>query len=168
MRNLIEKVRHYLDIAIELRTWMKLNPEAKPDKLIMFSRIEEIKRNVNFLKSEVLSKSPHELTYKDILALERAVHRIIEAMLNICRHLVSVYSLGLAESYSEYPRKLARAGKMLEDLAENVARLIGLRNILVHRYLEIDLAKLYESAKVITEKIAKKFIEWTREISTSS
>jgi len=104
------------------------------------------------------------MDYKDILALERAIHRIIESMLDICRHLVSAYSLGLFESYGEYPRKLAEAGKMPRDLAEDLTKLIGLRNILVRRYLEIKKESLYKAAEEITEKIASKFIEWLKTV----
>lgn len=52
-----------------------------------------------------------------MLALERALHRIAEAMLDICRHLVAVHSLGIVESYGEYSRRLAQAGKMPRGLA---------------------------------------------------
>jgi len=38
-----------------------------------------------FIKNEILSKKIEELSYKDILALEIAMHRIIALMLDICR-----------------------------------------------------------------------------------
>ncbi len=151
------------DAIMEIKQWSSLDP--KLDKTIITSRIEEIRKNSDFIKSEILSRKIEELDYKDILALERAMHKIIESMLYICRHLVSVYSLGLVESYGEYPQKLAKANKMPKDLAKDVTKLSGLRNILVHRYLEIRTEILYQAAKETVEKIVNKFIEWAKAIA---
>jgi len=166
LKQLVERASLYPDAVIELREWGTLDPEPKPDKAILLSRIEEIRRNSSFLKERILRKKPDELDYGEILALERAVHRIIEAMLDVCRHLVAVYSLGLAESYGEYALKLAKAGKMPKELAETVSRLVGLRNILVHRYLEVDVDKLYSAAREIAE--AEEFIEWVQSLISNS
>jgi len=164
MRQLIERAARSLDALITLKMWCTLDPEPKPDKAILASRVEEIRRNCTFLKEDILSKDLSDLSYKDTLALERAMHRIVEAMLDVCRHLVSVHSLGLVESYGRYPEKLAEAGKMPKELASKIAKLAGLRNILVHRYLEIRLDILYEAAKEVVSEIAKEFIEWIRDL----
>ena len=148
---------------IELKQWATLDP--KIDKTIIISRTEEIRKNTTFIKNEILSKKIEDLNYKDTLALEGAMYKIIESMLDICRHLVSVYSLGLTESYGEYPQKLAKANKMPKDLAKDVTKLSGLRNILVHRYLEIRTEILYQAAKETVEKIINKFIEWAKAIA---
>ena len=81
------------DQLIELRQWSNLDPDPRIDKMIITSRIEEIRRNADFIHSEILVKRVEDLSYGEILALERALHRMIEAMLDICRHLVSIYSL---------------------------------------------------------------------------
>lgn len=160
LKEQIERAQLAPDALIEFKMWASIDPDL--DKTIITSRAEEIRRNVAFIKSEILSKNVESMDYKDILALERAMHRIIESMLDICRHLVSVYSLGLFESYGEYPRKLAEADKMPRDLAEDLIKLIGLRNILVHRYLEIKKEPLYKAAEEIVKRIAGKFIEWLK------
>jgi uncharacterized protein YutE (UPF0331/DUF86 family)/predicted nucleotidyltransferase len=148
------------DALIEFKQWATVDP--KLDKAVIISRVEEIRKNTAFIKDEILTKKIEELDYKDTLALERAMHRIIESMLDICRHLVSVYSLGFVESYGEYPRKLAEAKKMTGDLAEDIAKLAGLRNILIHRYLEIKKELLYQAARDISEKIVNEFIKWVQ------
>jgi len=155
---LLRKERQIPDALIEFRQWAAIDP--KLDKAVIISRVEEIRKNTAFIKDEILTKNIEELDYRDTLALERAIHRIIESMLDICRHLVSVYSLGFAESYGEYPRKLAEANKMAGDLAEDIAKLAGLRNILIHRYIEIKKELLYQAARDITEKIVNEFIKW--------
>ena len=150
IEQLSQKAQQAPDALIEIKQWATLDP--KIDKTIIISRTEEIRKNTTFIKNEILSKKIEDLNYKDTLALERAMHKIIESMFDICRHLVSVYSLGLAESYGEYPQKLAKANKMPKNLAENITKLAGLRNILVHRYIEIRSEILYQTAKEITKK----------------
>jgi len=164
LRGLYEEASRGIDQLIEVKHWAILDPEPKVDKAIIASRVEEVRRNSEFIRNEILTKDVDELTYKDVLALERAVHRIAEAMLDICRHLVAVYSLGIVESYGEYPRRLAQAGKIPRELADELTRIAGLRNILVHKYLEINLNKLYEASREITVKIVPKFIEWIKSI----
>jgi uncharacterized protein YutE (UPF0331/DUF86 family)/predicted nucleotidyltransferase len=162
IEQLLQKAEQAPDAIIELKHWATFDP--KLDKMVIISRTEEIRRNTEFIKSEILSKKIEELDYKEALALERAMHKIIEAMLDICRHLVSVYSLGLVESYGEYPQKLAKANKMPRELAEYLTRLVGLRNILVNQYLEIKNEILYQTAKETSEKIVSEFIEWIKTI----
>jgi uncharacterized protein YutE (UPF0331/DUF86 family)/predicted nucleotidyltransferase len=165
IEQLSQKAQEAPDAISELRHWSTFDP--KLDKAIIASRIEEIVKNTQFIKNEILSKKIEELDYKDTLALERAMHRIIEAMLDICRHLVSVYSLGFVESYGEYPQRLAKANKMPKSLAKNLTKLAGLRNILVHRYLEIEKEILYQTAKEMIEKTVSEFIEWTKSINST-
>jgi len=159
---LMKKAQHIPDAKTELRMWGKVDP--KPDRAVLISRVEEIRKNTEFIKNEILIKKLEELDYKEILALERSMHRIIESMLDICRHLVSVYALGFVESYGEYAEKLAEANKMDKDLAEDIAKLAGLRNILVHRYTEIRKELLYNAARETTERIVNKFIEWVKKL----
>ncbi|MEM4489523.1 MAG: HepT-like ribonuclease domain-containing protein [Desulfurococcaceae archaeon] len=166
IKRLRDSADTYHDAFLEVRNWVTLDPEPRIDKTVLYSRVEEVRRNVNFLREEILAKEPESLTYKDILSLERAVHRIIEAIMDLCRHLVSVYSLGLVESYGEYPKKLADAGKMPSRLAVELSKLAGLRNILVHRYLEIDVRKLHETSKRLCGEIYQHFMEWIKELDS--
>jgi uncharacterized protein YutE (UPF0331/DUF86 family)/predicted nucleotidyltransferase len=162
VEKLLEKAQRSPDAIIELRMWSNIDP--KLDKTIITSRVEEIRRDADFIKSEILCKRVEDLDYKEILALERAMQRIIESILDICRHLVSVYSLGLVESYGEYPKRLAEAKKMPKDIAEEIEKLAGLRNILVHRYLKVKREMLYDAAKNTVNEIINRFIEWVKEI----
>jgi uncharacterized protein YutE (UPF0331/DUF86 family)/predicted nucleotidyltransferase len=165
IEKLLQRAQQAPDASIEFKQWATLDP--KLDKAIIMSRVEEIKRNADFIRNEILCKRVEELNYKDTLALERAMHRIIEAMLDICRHMVSAYSLGFIESYGEYPEKLAKANKMPRDLAGKVAKLAGLRNILVHRYMEIKSEALYKAAKETVEEIVSEFMEWVKNIEAN-
>ena len=132
--------------------------------MIITSRVEEIRRDAAFIKNEILSRKAEELSYKDALALERAMHEIAESMLDVCRHLVSAYSLGFVESYGEYPQRLAEANKIPRGLAKDVAKLAGLRNVLVHRYLEVKREIFHQAAKETVGRIVGDFIEWMKTV----
>jgi uncharacterized protein YutE (UPF0331/DUF86 family)/predicted nucleotidyltransferase len=163
LKRQLEKAGEALDALMEFKLWAAVDP--KLDKTVIVSRVEDVRRNVAFIKGEILSKKVEELDYRDSLALERAMYRVVGSMLDVCRHLVSVYSLGFVESYGEYPRRLAEAGRMPRGLAEDLERLAGLRNILVHRYLEVRIDLLYKTAEETVERIAGKFIEWVKTIN---
>ncbi len=53
---------------------------------------------------------------------------------------------------------------MPRDLAEDITKLAGLGNILVHRYLEIDLEKLHKTAQEIAKEVVPKFLHWIKNI----
>lgn len=157
-----ELLRDYPDFILKIEREAVLNSNPKPDITLIESRIEELRKDLNYLKKEALSQSLDALIsdYKSLLAMERATHRAIEAVLDICRHFVSIHDLGLVESYGEYPEKLKEAGLMPDELAEGLTRLAGLRNILVHRYLIVKYELLYRTIEQLANEVYPGFMEW--------
>ncbi|MEM2964845.1 MAG: HepT-like ribonuclease domain-containing protein [Candidatus Bathyarchaeia archaeon] len=166
-RGLVEKIveeypeaRENLNILV--RTWLKEDP--KINQAVILRRLDEVLRNAAFIRERYAHK-PLEWVLEDperTLALERSLERIIEAMMDACRHIVSAKRLGIIETYAEYPLRLAQHELMPKDLADKIAELIKLRNILAHRYLEIDYAKLREKAEETAEQTAPKFADWIK------
>jgi uncharacterized protein YutE (UPF0331/DUF86 family) len=62
----------------------------------------------------------------------------IESVLDIAHHLLASELWGPAEDSAGAVRLLARHGVLAPDLAEQLARATGFRNLLVHGYAEID------------------------------
>ena len=150
------------EFSILLRSWLCEDPQINREALSR--RIDEILRNTALIRERYAGK-PLGWLLEDLertLALERAMERIIEAMVDICRHLVSAKMLGLVEERSEYPLRLAEHKIMPKDLAEKVAELARLRNILAHRYLEVDYARLQAKALEVAEQTTPSFIKWLR------
>lgn len=56
--------------------------------------------------------------------------------------MVAKYNLGSAKTYSECIELLGKYNYISEDLAENLIKMIGLRNLLAHEYIKIDPIKL--------------------------
>ena len=74
-------------------------------------------------------------------------------MLDIRRHLVSVYWLGLTEIYGNYPHKSIQAGFMPKELSDGLSKLIGIGDILMRKYSEINVNILHDNAKEIIDRI---------------
>ena len=141
--------------------WLREDPEV--DEELLSRRLDEVLRDVALLERYLEEGlewilGDLERTY----AFERAIHRAIEAALDICRHLVHALGLGAVEYYSQYPRRLGEAGVMPQKLAEELSEMARVRNILVHRYVELNHELLYEAAERLRD-LAPRLSEWLRE-----
>lgn len=78
---------------------------------------------------------------------ERFLQLAIEALLDMGSHVIAELGLGSVEAYSDIPKILAREGYIGQELADRWIRMIGMRNILVHEYLDIDRKLVYMALK---------------------
>jgi len=69
----------------------------------------------------------------------------IQRVIDVACAVVSLKSLGYPKSYADCIRMLRDAGILPEALAGNLIKAVGLRNILVHDYLEVDDGELLRS-----------------------
>ncbi|GAB4296095.1 MAG: DUF86 domain-containing protein [Thiohalomonadaceae bacterium] len=69
---------------------------------------------------------------------ERFLQLAIEASLDMGSHIVADEGLGTVEQGRDIPRLFREHGFIDTDLEQRWIRMIGLRNILVHEYLEVD------------------------------
>lgn len=63
---------------------------------------------------------------------------VLEAVLDVAHHLLASELWGPAETGADAVRLLARHGVLDAHTADVMARTIGLRNVLVHGYAEVD------------------------------
>ena len=68
----------------------------------------------------------------------------VQVVIDVSCHLVSRDNLGMPSSYSECIELLQRAGYISDSLANILLGMVGLRNILVHEYIRVELEKLYD------------------------
>jgi uncharacterized protein YutE (UPF0331/DUF86 family) len=71
----------------------------------------------------------------------------IQAVLVIGYHVVSVMELGTPKDYKDIFKILAGNKIVSKSLAARLSAMAGLRNILVHDYLEVDLKIVYRILK---------------------
>jgi len=77
-------------------------------------------------------------------AAERYLHLAIESVIDIGNEIISALQLTRPERYREIPYILAEARIIPSDFAEEVAKMIGFRNLLVHDYAAINRALEHE------------------------
>lgn len=115
------------------------------DRKVVLRRIELIRQYASFL-AELVKVPEHEFADNpDVyLKAERCVQLAIQAMLDIGSHIISDQQLERPARYDNVFSILAANQVIANDLATRLRGLAGLRNILVHGYLEVDRRRLRE------------------------
>ncbi|MGH2706186.1 MAG: type VII toxin-antitoxin system HepT family RNase toxin [Actinomycetota bacterium] len=75
---------------------------------------------------------------------ERHLQVALQVALDIATHLIAEETAEVPDSYAGAFAILRRMGIVDEDLAAALRRATGLRNILVHGYLDVDPERLWE------------------------
>jgi uncharacterized protein YutE (UPF0331/DUF86 family) len=105
-------------------------------------RLEELLRHLR-----VLAAIERDVFLADVglrAQAERWVHLAVECCLDLTHHLISSRGWRTPSTYRESFEVLAAEGTIDPDLARRMTGWAGLRNILVHLYLDVDHARLYE------------------------
>jgi uncharacterized protein YutE (UPF0331/DUF86 family) len=75
--------------------------------------------------------------------VERYLQLAIQVVLDISNHIVADNRLGGVEEYRDAIRLLGENGYVEPDLAQRLMPMAGLRNVLVHDYLDVDRDRIY-------------------------
>ncbi len=114
------------------------------DKELIHLRIDLIERNLKLLE-EIISEGyeSFERSYRDIMASKHALLESIEACIDIANHIIAVKGYRRPKDYVDIFKILEEEKILDKDLSERLQRMAKFRNILVHRYTEIETRKLY-------------------------
>jgi len=99
---------------------------------------------------------------KNALALKYLLIEAVEAIADICQHLLAKTKGIVCEGYIDCIVKMGETGIITSSLAQKLRKLADLRNILVHRYWVIDDKKVY--AQTLENK--KYLIEFVDQIES--
>ncbi|HQL05338.1 MAG TPA: DUF86 domain-containing protein [Treponemataceae bacterium] len=69
----------------------------------------------------------------------------VQIVIDISCALCSKNNLGSPKSYADCIKKLSQFSYLNQNTASSLVKLAGLRNILVHEYVEIDIERMYEN-----------------------
>ena len=119
---------------------MGLNPDAAE------ARFREINDALTDLRG-LLGKNFEELSVHERMSMRYLVIQLVEAAASISVHLLSRLFDERAEGYADCFRRLGERKAIAEELAERLASAARLRDLLVHRYWEIDDRRVYSSIK---------------------
>jgi uncharacterized protein YutE (UPF0331/DUF86 family) len=68
-------------------------------------------------------------------------------VIDIACHVVSNQNFGSTNTFRECLESLQKFDIISEHLSQNLKKMVGLRNILVHDYVKTEVSKLYEYAQ---------------------
>ena len=110
----------------------------------LLARLKELEENVRELsRFKALTLEQIESDRKLVWALRYGLFVSIQSIINITCAVVSHDNLGYPKSYADCLRLLGQAGYLNDDLAQRLTRAVGMRNILIHEYLDVDDALLF-------------------------
>ncbi|NCO68354.1 MAG: hypothetical protein COY75_08530 [Nitrospirae bacterium CG_4_10_14_0_8_um_filter_41_23] len=98
---------------------------------------------------------------RDVYSLRYLLIEAVEAMANICNHILARIAGQPPKGYPDCFEKLSGAGIITRELGEKLKKLASLRNIIIHKYWNIDDRKVFKSSK---ENIGD-FEEFLRQIN---
>lgn len=131
------------------------------DKTFILKKLEDIQTYIEEL--EELYSSPREevvKNYEKLHTAERLLQLIVDTMIDINNHIIKELSLNPADDFQSTFKTLAQSNVISEDLAQKIAPVVGLRNLIVHRYERLDKDLFVDTLK----KEQKDFKNFTKEI----
>jgi uncharacterized protein YutE (UPF0331/DUF86 family) len=100
----------------------------------IITRIRDVVRQIR------TRSQAHDLTRDDVAldAVKYGFVTAIEGCVRAAAHVTASEGFGLAESNADTVRLLGAHGVLPDQVAEQVARAVGFRNVLVHQYADVD------------------------------
>lgn len=135
---------------------------------LIYNLLEDLRTGIHELENAI--KTPYdELSPMEKFGIRYIVISLVESSSSICMHLLhnlfGIYPKGYPSCFI----LLAEKGIIPKDLGESLARAARLRNILVHKYWEVDDNKVYLSVKKgildfkrFVELIAEAVKKWSK------
>lgn len=119
---------------------------------IIKERLLQIDENLKLLDD--LRKTNKEDFQKDLKSLrtaERCLEINIQAILDICHYLIANNNWPRPSDNKEAIEIIAKYKVIPEDFAKTLFPMVGLRNLLVHEYVKISPALIYEHLQKIQD-----------------
>jgi uncharacterized protein YutE (UPF0331/DUF86 family) len=104
--------------------------------------MEEALANLGRYRSLRLDEFRKDLSL--IWIAEKGLEILIQNLLDIGAHILASEIKNDWDDYGEIIAKLGHHGIIPTEFSERIQGMAGLRNILVHEYLRVDVARLYD------------------------
>ncbi|RLE93805.1 MAG: hypothetical protein DRJ55_03335 [Thermoprotei archaeon] len=133
---------------------------------VLTSLAGSVEENVKGLE-KLLETRGVEGVFTDFIAYNAALHMLqtcVQALIDMAFRVLSSLGEKPPDSYGEAAEALFRLGVLCRESRDKLKSMIGFRNILIHRYLELDHELLREilADKKFRDalKIAKEILEY--------
>ena len=137
-----------------------------PDKDIILEKITNIKHCLNRIKdvTQMNPESIEDYNIQDVFILN--LQRAVQAAVDMAVHIVSSEGWGVSKTIKENFVILSDNKIITKELANQMAKMVGFRNIAVHDYSKMDIAILksilttsLQDLEVFYSQIYNKYIE---------
>jgi uncharacterized protein YutE (UPF0331/DUF86 family) len=117
------------------------------DSNVVLKRIGRIRKCVAALETIRRTRSKEQFLNDEIVraAAERNMQVAIQSVLDICNHAVADMKLEIPDEEKQAIQVLASHKLIPQRLAKTLTSMAGMRNVLVHEYLEVDHNVLYSA-----------------------
>lgn len=121
-----------------------INPDIVNSKLSnIIGYIKELEPILKLETGYLLDKR----NYRDLRALERDFQMIVDTMVEINSHFISKLRLEAPEDYTNTFFILGRNNILPLEFSAALAKVVGLRNKIIHKYDIIDMKKFIDDLK---------------------
>ena len=158
-----QSLKYYFDIAPMYEMFDKALKERLENGT--YGKLRQLEENV-----KILTDIHNSVSIEDVQSNKRYEWEIryglfesIQIIIDILCKITSTYNLGNPKNYKECVKLLAKHNYLSEELSEKVISMVGLRNLLVHEYVQIDNKKLYNYLNFIDD-----FITFAEEIQKNT
>lgn len=115
------------------------------DREVLEKKMDMIEEGLAYLrKARKLERAELLGSFEKTQAAKHTLQETIEACLDIANHLLAAMGLPRSETYSGMFHVLGKEGLLSPALADRLAEMARFRNLLVHRYAEVDNERVYE------------------------
>jgi len=106
---------------------------------------------------DLTSEKPFEEDFLKQDAIALNLQRACEQAIDLANYVIKTKKLGLPKESKESFRILAKEKIVPENLATNLGKMVGFRNVLVHEYQKLDLKLMTE----VIENHLEELIDFT-------
>ncbi len=112
------------------------------------AKFDIIERNLKFLgEFKNAEDSSFLKSYRDVQATKYSLLEVTEACIDIANHIIAAKSYRRAERYSEMLEILSEEKIIDNKLADRLSDMASFRNLLVHKYGDIENKRILEIIK---------------------
>ncbi|MEG3225542.1 MAG: hypothetical protein BME94_08580 [Methanobacteriales archaeon Met13] len=120
------------------------------DEELIQLRIDIIERNLVEIKA-IISEGYHQFNYRTELAAKHALQESIKACIDISNHIIASRGFRRPNDYRDLFLVLEENQIIDKNLSLKLQAMAKFRNLLVHRYAEMDQKRLFQIMTVDTD-----------------
>lgn len=117
------------------------------DKAVFVAKVAQIEKCLNRVKSRrpaSLEQFVTDVDSQDVVLFN--LMQAIQGCIDLAAHVVSDEGYGMAGSMQEFFYLLQENRVISLELAEQMAKAVGFRNLVAHEYAKLDLGQIYAIA----------------------